>query len=438
MANIIQPTPKQIEAKQIATDPSKNIILYGGAIRGGKSFWLCLMFHSLAMMYEGSKWVMIRKSLPTLKKTLIPSFFKLYHMGINHYIEKFNNQDYIVYYKNGSQILFMAESYDTDKELNRFRGLEINGAGFDEINECQEDTFNVVNSRVFSYSHLIPNQPKPIILATCNPSTGWVKEKFYDRWKDNTLPENWSYIPSKITDNPYIPESAIEELRRTTTSLIFERMINGDWEVRENENLFAYAFEPTRNVSNEAVYQEGLPVYLSFDFNVNPATCAVFQHTHDFIYQIDEVRLSDSSIYAVTDLLKTKEYYNADFPIYVTGDASGWAREKGTRGLDSMYNIIRRELNLPITAMKAPRNNPLHKHSRVLYNSIFERHPKCIIHPKCVYSIKDNLNVKVLEDNTIDKSDSKLTHNLDCQRYYYSTFHYNFTKTIFDSVAQGE
>jgi len=425
---VINPTPKQIEAKQIATQQDKNIILYGGAIRGGKSFWLCLMMHSLAMKHEGSKWVMIRKSLPTLKKTLIPSFFKLYHMGINHYIEKFNNQDYIVYYKNGSQIMFMAESYDTDKELNRFRGLEINGAGFDEINECNQDTFNVVNSRVFSYSHLIPNQPKPLILATCNPSTGWVKELFYDRWKDNTLPSNWAYIPSKITDNPYIPESAIEELRATTTSLIFERMVNGDWEVRENENLFAYAFEPTRNVSNEAVYQEGLPVYLSFDFNVNPATCAVFQHTHDFIYQIDEIRLKDSSIYSVTDLIKTKDYFKSQ--VYVTGDASGWAREKSTQSLDSMYSIIKRELNIPITAIKTPRANPSHKKSRELYNSIFEKHIKCYIHPKCVFSIKDNLNVKVLEDNSIDKSDSKLTHNLDCQRYYYSTFHYNFTKSL--------
>jgi hypothetical protein len=30
---IINPTPKQIEAKQIATQQDKNIILYGGAIR---------------------------------------------------------------------------------------------------------------------------------------------------------------------------------------------------------------------------------------------------------------------------------------------------------------------------------------------------------------------------------------------------------------------
>jgi len=31
--NIINPTPKQIEAKNIATQQDKNIILYGGAIR---------------------------------------------------------------------------------------------------------------------------------------------------------------------------------------------------------------------------------------------------------------------------------------------------------------------------------------------------------------------------------------------------------------------
>jgi len=35
----------------------------------------------------------------------------------------------------------MGESFNEDKDLNRFRGLEINGAGMDEINEMQPQTF---------------------------------------------------------------------------------------------------------------------------------------------------------------------------------------------------------------------------------------------------------------------------------------------------------
>lgn len=243
---------------------------------------------------------------------------------------------------------------------------------------------------------------------------------------------DWQSFHMPTKTNPFISEKEIEEIKAQLDSLTFSQEFDADY-VQYNGNLFAYGFSDTRNVSNEAVYQYGLPVYLSFDFNVNPATCAVFQHTHDWIYQIDEIRLTDASIYSVTDLIKSKEYYNESSTIFVTGDASGWAREKSTQSLDSMYMIIKRELNLPLQAIKTPKANPSHKKSRILYNSIFEKHKKCIIHPKCVFSIKDNLNVKVLEDNSIDKSDSKLTHNLDCQRYYYSTFHYNFTKNVFES-----
>ena len=387
------------------------------------------MFHSLAMQHEGSKWVMIRKSLPTLKKTLIPTFFKLYHLGISYYVEKFNSQDYIVYYKNGSQIMFMAESYDTDKELNRFRGLEINGAGFDEINECEEDTFNVVNSRVFSYSHLIPNQPKPIILATCNPSQGWVKEKFYDRWKNNELPNNWAYIPSKITDNPYIPENALEELRATTTALIFAKMVEGDWEVNENNKPFAYSFDSTKHISEEAQYLEGGTIYLSFDFNVDPMTCSVFQHTADFIYQIDEFRLKTSDIYELLEQIKAK-YIGRGNPIKVTGDASGWAREKSTRGLVNMYDIIMKELNVSLNNVDTPRANPSHKNNRILVNSILERHKKVLINPKCIGTIKDLMYVQVDAFGHIDKSNMELTHNLDNFRYYLNSYHSQFCRIL--------
>ena len=115
-------------------------------------------------------------------------------------------------FKNGSQIMFMAESFDGDKELNKFRGLEINGAGIDEVNEIQEVTLNKVIERSGSWNgagHV------PVKIAmTCNPTHGWVKSRIYDKWETNTLPEGWVYIPAKLTDNPYLSPDYIESLKK--------------------------------------------------------------------------------------------------------------------------------------------------------------------------------------------------------------------------------
>jgi hypothetical protein len=118
----IRPTPKQLEAK-LACDNNR-ITLYGGAIRGGKSYFLVLYAFTLAFKYPKSRWLFLRESLPTLKRTLLVTFNNFLENGFDQYVTDFNHQDLIVTLTNGSKFVFMAESYDTDKDLNRFRGLE--------------------------------------------------------------------------------------------------------------------------------------------------------------------------------------------------------------------------------------------------------------------------------------------------------------------------
>ena len=67
------------------------------------------------------------------------------------FVKDFNNTSLVLTWNNGSQIIFMAEGYDTDKELNKFRGLEFNGAFIDEVNEVQEVTFDKIIERSGSW-----------------------------------------------------------------------------------------------------------------------------------------------------------------------------------------------------------------------------------------------------------------------------------------------
>lgn len=192
--------PKQDEFLEAVFSNKYTFILYGGAIRGGKTFAGLGALLLLCKKYKNSKWVIVRNTLQTLKLNTIPSFRKICPTS---FIKSYNQDTQTVTFQNGSEIIFLGENYADDKELNRFKGLECNGFLFEEINELQQKTFYKGIER--AGSHIIENQPPPLILATCNPTNNWVKELIYNKWKLGSLPEKWLYIPSKITDNPFIP-----------------------------------------------------------------------------------------------------------------------------------------------------------------------------------------------------------------------------------------
>jgi hypothetical protein len=240
--------------------------------------------------------------------------------------------------------------------------------------------------------------------------------------------EDWQSFHMPTTSNPFILESEIEEIKSQIDSLTYQQEFEAEY-INFTGNAFAYAFNDTKHISNEAEYLEGGTIYLSFDFNVDPMTCSVFQHTADFIYQIDEFRLSTSDIYELLGQIKAK-YCDRGNPIKVTGDASGWAREKSTKGLVCMYDIIQKELDISFNNIDAPRSNPSHKNNRVLVNSILEKHKNVKINPKCKGTIKDLMYVQVDAFGNIDKSNMELTHNLDNFRYYLNSYHSQFCRLI--------
>jgi PBSX family phage terminase large subunit len=231
----IQPTLKQAEAKALLN--KNTILVYGGGIRSGKSFFLLLNILSFCFEYPKSRWLVIRKDMPTIRRNLFPTFQHLLTMGFDSYVKKWNQSTYVLTFTNGSQIIFMAESFADDKELNRFRGLEINGAGIDEINEIQQATFYKIIERSGSW---MQGGKVPIkIIGTCNPSHGWVKELFYDRYRNNTLPDGWAYLNALITDNPFITKEYLASLEKNMPQYEYEIFVKGNWDLKLEGILFS-------------------------------------------------------------------------------------------------------------------------------------------------------------------------------------------------------
>lgn len=404
----ITPTLKQLEAYRACE--TNRIVLYGGAIRGGKSYFLCLYAFTVAFKYPKSRWLFLRESMPTLKRTLLVTFNKLLDSGFRQYLESWNEQTMVVKLKNGSEFIFMAESYDTDKELNRFRGLEINGAFIDEVNEIQEETFNKVIERSGSW---FGSTGCPIkIVCTANPSQNWLKTKIYDKWKNNELPVGMAYVPAKITDNPYIPKEYLDSLD-SLPRYQYEVFVEGNWDISlKMGGEFYKCFELDKHVGN-CKYDPSQPLHISFDDNVNPyLPCGVFQ-----IFNVGggvrEVRMIDeiagvnpnNTVKAVcAEFVRRYQGHRAGLFIY--GDAT--ARKDDTKmekGYD-FFKLIMGYLESYRPVLRVLGGNPSVVMRGNWLNTVLEKEIggiKVMIDESCKKMINDYINTKEDENGKKNK-----------------------------------
>ena len=422
-------TPKQTKAYKLAHSKGLQFILFGGAIRGGKTYWLLLTLISLCSKYPKSRWVVVRESLPTLKRNTLVTFEEIMNSGLHHHVADFNRETWVCTFKNGSQIMFMSESYDQDKEYNRFRGLEINGAGVDELNECQEKLLYKLFERSGSWLHAQGNPPI-IVLATCNPTHNWVKEKIYDRWKEDDLPPTWAYIPSKITDNPHLPPEYLQSLKANMPPNDYLKFVEGDWEVMEKtENPFLHAYDPNRHESDTIELDRNKPILISVDFNLQPFCATVYQYYIDakgghHFYAVDELSVSDGSIPKMIDELKSR-YEDLLPSCFLTGDAMGKKGDLSQRDNASYYEQLARGLKLRTSQIRVL-PNPTHENSRAQCNYVLHNFPDLKIGKNCPALKRDCRSVEADASGQIIKRNRKVITQqadmLDTFRYAINVF----------------
>ena len=258
------PTDKQHRAWEYLHDDKTSEILFGGSAGGGKSYFGAAWLLYSCLRYPGTRWLMGRAVLKTLKETTLNSFFLVCEdwgvkKGENY---KFNAQSNVIEFLNGSTILLKdLYQYPADPNFDSLGSLEISGAFIDEVNQCTEKSKNVVASRI-RYK-LAEYDLRPKILMSCNPAKNWVYD-YYKSWRDDTLPEHKRFVQAKLADNPHISEFYEEQLRKLDP-VSRERLLHGNWEYDSGEDrLFDY--ESVLSLfTNSSVTNDNQPHYLSCD-----------------------------------------------------------------------------------------------------------------------------------------------------------------------------
>jgi hypothetical protein len=414
---LFNPFPKQIEFLEAVFCGLFSFVLFGGAIRGGKTFAGLGALILLCRMFPGSRWAVVRDTLPTLKRNTIPSWEKIKPKA---FIKSYNQETQTITMVNGSQIIFFPQNYENDKEWNRWKGLEVNGFLLEEINELQKKAFTKAIER--AGSHIITSaniigekpeeikQPKPMIIATCNPTNNWVKDLIYTPWKHGELNPKWKYIPARIFDNPFISQDYIDNLNNMPKHE-YEVFVNGDWDVNlKTGGEFYKSFDIEKHTETNE-YDPAQPLHISFDENVNPyITATVWQVEGKKLKQIKEFCLEtpQNTVRKLCEAIAI-EYRGHLGGGFIYGDATSKKQDTKLEKGHNFFTLIRDYLIDFRLNLRVPASNPSVVMRGNFINQVWDKgfmDIEIIIDRDCKESVADYMNVK--EDSDGKKKKTKI------------------------------
>lgn len=271
---------KQEHAVFYLKDKVTEEILYGGAAGGGKSALGCLWLIEMCQTYAGSRWLMGRSKLKTLKETTLNTFFEqASKLNISDQF-KYNAQDHIIYWNNGSQIILKdLFLYPSDPEFDSLGSLEITGAFIDECNQLVYKAWQIVKSRIRYKLHEFNLIPK--ILGSCNPAKNWTYKEFYKPAKDKALDFYRKFIQSLPTDNPHLHPSYLQSLLRLDKNSK-QRLYYGNWEYDDDPATLIEQDAIVDYFNSKHLTPEGLK-FMTIDVARNGKDKTVFRVWHGWV-----------------------------------------------------------------------------------------------------------------------------------------------------------
>lgn len=318
---------------------------------------------------------------------------------------------------NGTKIWFK-----TGEIPDNLYGEDVYACVIDEATRMKEDSWFAIRST------LTFTKGRVKIIGNVKGIGNWAYPLAREAEKGNK--ENWSYHKLTAADAVaagVLDDAEIKDAEATLPNAIFLELYYAIPFVNSSDK-FCFAFTPEKHIGKTTL-NDVYPIYLSFDWNVNPISCTVFQHYNNTIYGIECIKLANSNVYNLCDVIKNRYGHCL---MLVTGDATGQNRTAIVRDDMNYYKIVKAQLGLGSPQMKQPSVNPGLAENQVLVNAILEKYNVILDPDKCAALIFDMQFGTMLADGTLKKGDredvTQQLDALDCFRYYLNTFHKGFLK----------
>jgi phage terminase large subunit len=221
------PLPRQVEARE-AMDGPATFILIGGAAGGSKSRGIREIAHEYGMTIPTYRMLLLRRTFAQLEENHLRDV-QLEAPGLG---ADFVPSAKILRYPNGSTLRF--GHCETVADAANYLSSEYDLILFDELVTFEEVQFLLIASRARTTKPGVV----PKVLAGTNPGgpqAHWVRSRFIDKTTDveafpDYVPSEWTFIPSKLEDNPYL-DAGYERKLLALPAELRKAYRDGDWDI---------------------------------------------------------------------------------------------------------------------------------------------------------------------------------------------------------------
>lgn len=330
---------------------------------------------------------------------------------------KANDTEQTITLFNGAVIWFK-----TGEKPDNLYGEDVHAVVMDEYTRMREEAWFAIRST------LTATKGKCKFIGNVKGTGNWGYQ--LARKAEAGKLSDWAYFKVTASDavkEGILDQKEIEDAEATLPRGVFLELYYGI----PNENSsdkFCYSFNEEKHIGSCQV-DLNYPVYLSFDFNYNPICVGVYQHYDDTIFCPEIIKLENSNIYTLCEVIKTK------FPnalLIVTGDMSGKSHSALVKDNLTYFKAIRQALNIPDSQMQIKGVNPRLEQNQVLVNAILEHYNVKIDPDKAAPLVFDCKFVRMDNEKKIIKEDrndpTQQADAMDSFRYYLNRFHSSFVK----------
>lgn len=318
-------------------------ILLSGSIGSTKSLLLAhiMLRHCLENNHAGV--MMGRRALPDLKDTIYKKLIE--HAGSideNYY----RTLDSIarINFCNGSSIISRSWA---DKHYMKMRSLELSLAAFEELTESNDEESQAYIEGSFRVGRL-PHIKTNLIISATNPGSPshWVYKRFIEPNSGGQKHPTRHVYYSRTEDNPFLPTSYIDQLKRDLDPKMARRMLYGEW-IEIRDEVIYYEYNSDKQYSKEKWKpRDDTIVSISFDFNIGlgkPMSAVAMCYEDGCFHIFHEVIIEGARTEDVMDEFFERGIIHKGREYEIDGDASG--KNRSTNSHRSDYDIIRHRLD---------------------------------------------------------------------------------------------
>jgi phage terminase large subunit len=319
-------SPKQLEALQAVKEAK--YVLYGGAMGGGKSYWLrwiCiywLLYIHGKYNAKGVRVGLFCEDYPALKDRHLSKIEMEFPAWLGTY--RSSDHDFVLKPEYGGGVI----SFRNLDDASKYQSAEFAMAAVDELTRNPYEVFMFLRTRL-----RWPGVPETRFVAGTNPGGpghAWVKKMWIDHiFESNEVEKDqFRYVRALASDNPFIDKSYLVSLEGLPEDKR-RAFLEGDWDIFSGQYFTEWRKE-LHVVEPHAIPPYARPfIGLDYGYTAPSAVLWGYKDHDDFIYIYRELyvkgRTYEQLAHEISSLTPKHERVE-----YWACDPAIWARKGET------------------------------------------------------------------------------------------------------------